>query len=243
LGFGLISQVLGIVLIDLVLSGDNAVVIGMAARRLPSAQRRRAIIFGGGAAVVLRIVFTAIASKLLLVPLLQFVGGLLLVWIAFNLLRPETGEEHVREGRNMLDAIRVIVIADAVMSLDNMLAVGAAAHGSIELLLFGLILSIPLLLVGSSLVASLMNRFPWLLWIGAAVLAWTAGRMIAEDRRLHVLFEGLPRPELLVPAVVVVLVLGVSYARNRRHGAGGGDVAPTRLEEQGQPVEGTGAPR
>lgn len=218
----LIGSVLGIIVIDLVLSGDNAVVIGMAARSLPPDQRRRAIIFGGGAAVALRILFTAIAALLLEIPLLHFVGGLLLVYVAFKLLRSETGEENVREGNNLLDAIRVIVLADVVMSLDNMLAVGAQAHGDLRLLLFGLALSIPLLLIGSNIVATLMGRFPWLVWLGAAVLAWTAGQMMVEDPLAHPFFEFLPTPDVVFPVVVVLLVLGVSWALSKRNTPGGG---------------------
>jgi YjbE family integral membrane protein len=218
----LIGSVLGIVVIDLVLSGDNAVVIGMAARSLRPDQRRRAIIFGGGAAVVLRILFTAIAALLLEIPLLHFVGGLLLVYIAFKLLRSETGEKNAREGSSMLDAIRVIVLADVVMSLDNMLAVGAQAHGDLRLLLFGLALSIPLLLIGSNVVATLMGRLPWLVWLGAAVLAWTAGQMMVEDRLAHPYFALLPTPDVVFPVLVVLLVLGVSWALSRRDTPGGG---------------------
>ena len=206
-----VGSVLGIILIDLVLSGDNAVVIGMAARGLPPHQRRRAIVYGGGAAVVLRILFTAIAALLLQIPLLHFVGGLLLVYIAFKLLRSETGEEGVREGRHLPDAIRVIVLADAVMSLDNMLAVGAQAHGDLRLLLFGLALSIPLLLVGSSVVATLMERFPWLVWGGAGILAWTAGQMMVEDQLVHPYFGLLPNAAVVFPALIVLVVLGVSW--------------------------------
>ncbi len=207
----LIGSVLGIIVIDLVLSGDNAVVIGMAARSLPPNQRRRAIIFGGGAAVALRILFTAIAALLLEIPLLHFMGGILLVYITFKLLRSGTGEENVREGHNMLDAIRVIVLADVVMSLDNMLAVGAQAHGDLRLLLFGLALSIPLLLAGSDIVATLMGRFPWLVWVGATILVWTAGQMMVEDPLMHPYFAILPNAAMVFPALVVLVVLGTSW--------------------------------
>ncbi|HET7034548.1 MAG TPA: TerC family protein [Thermomicrobiaceae bacterium] len=180
----IVSRVLSIVLLDLVLSGDNAVVIGMATRRLPGEQRRRAIIFGGAGAVVLRIIFTAAAALLLGVPLLMAFGGLLLLWIAFRLVRGEDeSEKHASgaEASGMMAAIRTIVLADVVMSLDNMLAVGGAAHGSLLLLLFGLALSVPILLLGSGLVARLMNRLPWLVWLGAAILVWTAIGMILDD--------------------------------------------------------------
>ena len=180
----IVSRVLSIVLLDLVLSGDNAVVIGMATRSLPSEQRRRAIVFGGAGAVVLRIIFTAVAALLLGVPLLMAAGGLLLLWIASKLVRGGGEAEHHTGGAEksgMLDAIRTIILADVVMSLDNMLAVGGAAHGSLLLLLFGLALSIPILLLGSGLVARLMNRLPWLVWLGAAILVWTAIGMILHD--------------------------------------------------------------
>ena len=226
-----LGRVFQIILADLVLSGDNAVVIGMAARSLPAEQRRRAIIFGGAAAVGLRIFFTVITALLLRVPLLSFVGGLMLLYIALNLIRSETGEEHVREGRSMADAIRIIIVADAVMSLDNMLAVAASAHGSVPLLIFGLVLSIPLLLVGSGVIANLMNRFPWLVWLGAAVLAYTAGQMMAHDRVVSPYLEFIPEHGLTIPVLATALVLLVGWALNRRGGRGA-------AEEQGRPAEG-----
>ncbi len=174
--------------------------------------------FGGGAAVALRILFTAIAALLLEIPLLHFVGGLLLVYIAYKLLRSDAGEEDVREGRHLLDAIRVIIVADAVMSLDNMLAVGAQAHGDLRLLLFGLVLSIPLLLVGSSAIASLMNRLPWLAWGGAAILAWTAGRMMVEDPLTHPYFAVLPGARVVFPSLVVLAVLGTAWTVSKGKG-------------------------
>ncbi len=213
----LLGRLASIIVIDLVLSGDNAVVIGMAARNLPPVQRRRAVIFGGGAAVGLRILFTAMAAILLGVPLLKAVGGVLLLWIAIKLLRGEdTTEENIREGRNLADAIRTIILADVVMSLDNILAVGAAAHGSLWLLLFGLALSIPILLVGSSLVARMMHRFPWLVWVGAGILAWTAGQMIVEDEVVHPYLEFLPAETYLIPALAVALVVLVALAVRKR---------------------------
>lgn len=233
----LIGQVLGIIIIDLVLSGDNAVVIGMAARSLPPPQRRKAIIFGGGAAVGLRILFTALATLLLQVPLLQAAGGLLLIWIAIKLLTGgEHSEEGVQEAGSMAEAIRIIVLADVVMSLDNMLAVAATAHGDLWLLLFGLAVSIPLLLLGSSLVSSLLNRFPWLTWVGALILGWAAARMIVEDqivedKIVHPYLEAIPSPEAVVTAVIVALVVGVTLLVNRRRQA--------RLAQTGRAEEST----
>ncbi len=178
----LLSSILSIVVIDLVLSGDNALVIGMASRRLPPRQRRWAIIVGGAGAIGLRITFTALAALLLGLPLLEAAGGLLLVWIAYKLLREEEETHDIQARESFLSAVQTIILADLVMSLDNMLAVGGASHGSIELLLFGLALSMPLILFGSSLIARLMNRFPWLTVVGVVVLTITAARMVVDDR-------------------------------------------------------------
>jgi YjbE family integral membrane protein len=182
---GFLSQVLSIIVIDLVLSGDNAVVIGMAARRLSPANRRRAIIIGGGGAVALRMLFTAMAALLLGVPFLQAAGGFLLLYIAFKLIRPHDETAHVSEADSLMQAIRTIVLADVVMSLDNILAVGGAAHGDLGLLLFGLALSVPILLFGSELVSRMLGRYPILVYVGALVLIWTAVQMIFEDDVIH----------------------------------------------------------
>ena len=181
----LLVPILSIIVIDLVLSGDNAVVIGMAARRLSPENRRRAIIFGGAGAVGLRILFTAMAALLLDVPYIQFFGGLLLLWIAVRLLKPQDHSAHITEAGSLREAIRTIVLADVVMSLDNILAVGGAAHGNLWLLLFGLVLSIPILLLGSELVARLLGRYPFLVYVGAIVLVHTALAMLVEDPIVH----------------------------------------------------------
>jgi YjbE family integral membrane protein len=177
-----LGAVLSIVVIDLVLSGDNAVVIGMAAHRLPPQQRRMAILFGGGAAIVLRLSLTAVATFLLTIPGLQAFGGLLLLWIAFKLLKQEDESgDGVKVATGMRDAILTILLADLVMSLDNVLGVAAAAHGDLALLVFGLALSMAILMLGGSLVASLINRLWWLAYVGAAVIAYTGAEMLFED--------------------------------------------------------------
>lgn len=181
----LLTSVLSIIVIDLVLSGDNAVVIGMAARRLSPQNRRKAIVWGGAGAVGLRVMFTAMAALLLGVPYLQAIGGVLLLWIAFRLLRPQDHAAHITEAGSLAQAIRTIILADVVMSLDNILAVGGAAHGNLWLLLFGLVLSIPILLLGSDLVARMLGRFPVLVYVGAIVLIHTAVAMIIEDDIVH----------------------------------------------------------
>ena len=160
-----LTAILSIIIIDLVLSGDNAVVIGMAARSLSVENRRKAIIFGGAGAIGLRILFTALATVLLGIPYLQAIGGVLLFYIAFKLLRPQgDGHGEIKEAGSLREAIQTIILADVVMSLDNILAVAGAAHGDIRLLMFGLLLSIPIILFGSELVARLLGRFPAFLY-------------------------------------------------------------------------------
>ncbi len=208
-----LASLMGIVVIDLVLSGDNALVIGMAARRLPSHRRRLAILLGGAGAIGLRVLFAAVAALLLGIPLLQAAGGLLLLWIAWKLLRDHEATHEVAESVSVLGALRTIILADVVMSLDNILAVAGASHGSLELLLFGLMLSMPLILFGSSLVASLMNRMPWLELVGAGVLAWTAGVMILEDAIVGSLLAGVVPLSLLLPMALTAALLVPSLGR------------------------------
>jgi YjbE family integral membrane protein len=219
LDIGVLGALLTIIAIDLVLSGDNAVVIGMAARRLAPEQRRKAIIWGGAGAVVLRVAFTILAALLLHIPLLQAVGGMLLLWIAFKLLRPEgAAHEVVQQANSLAGAIRTIIVADAVMSLDNMLAVGGASHGNIWLLLFGLGLSIPILLLGSSVIARLIGRYPWLNYAGAAILVYTAMEMFFNDDIVHDNFNVSDPVEYGLIAAVVTLVtaFGVRQAQRAR---------------------------
>ena len=178
----LLSPIFKIVLIVLVLSGDNAVIIGMAAHRLPPRQRRFAILFGGGAAILLRITLTVIAALLLKIPGLQLVGGVLLMWIGFKLLKEEEeSHEGVKVAASMREAIFTILVADFIMSTDNVLGVAGASEGSVKLLFFGLILSMAILMWMGSMVANLINRFWWLSYAGAAVIVWTGATMIFED--------------------------------------------------------------
>ena len=178
----LIYSIIRILIIDLVLSGDNAVVIGMAAHRLPLKQRRLAILFGGIVAMILRVALTAVAALLLRLSGLQLVGGALLIWIAFKLLKgEEEGQEGVKAATSMREAITTILLADFIMSMDNVLGVAAASEGSLELLLFGLILSMAIVMFMGSLVANLINRLWWLSYVGAAVIAWTGALMMFED--------------------------------------------------------------
>jgi YjbE family integral membrane protein len=173
---------LEIISIDILLSGDNAVVIALACRSLPKRQRMLGITLGSGAAIALRVVFTLLVVELLDLPFVKIAGGILLMWIAIKLaVEEEPQKKPVGPAVTLWSAIRVIVVADAVMSLDNMMAIAAAAKGSKLLILFGLALSIPLIIFGSALVLALLNRFPMLVWAGAALLGWIAGDLLCSD--------------------------------------------------------------
>lgn len=212
-----LQAILAIVLIDLALSGDNALVIGMAARGLPKRQRRRAIIFGGLGAVVLRIAAASIVTLLLAIPFLQLVASIALLAIAYRLVRPASAShgKTVREATTLPEAITTILIADAAMSLENVLGVGAAAHGSIALLIFGLALSIPIVMFGSGLVIRLLDRFPQGIWLGAFALIWTAAEMVVEEPALA-LRDKLPYSAELV--LTVVFFIAIVAARGAFHG-------------------------
>ena len=171
-----------IVWIDLLLSGDNAIVIALACRSLPEKQRKLGMLLGAGTAIALRIVFAIFITYLLQVPFLKIVGGLLLLWVGIKLaVGEEEGEHNIESSDNLWRAVRTIAIADAVMSLDNVIAIAAAAGGNIWLFVFGLLLSIPLIIYGSSLLTSVMERFPIIIWAGAALLGWIAGEMVVSD--------------------------------------------------------------
>jgi YjbE family integral membrane protein len=231
LDFDLLRAVFSIVVIDLVLSGDNAVVIGMAAHALPPRQQRQAILWGAVGAVGLRVLFTAMAAVLLGIPLLQAVGGAVLIWIALKLLRDEEQQHTVKHGATLFEAIRTIVLADVVMSLDNILAVGGAAHGNLALLIFGLCLSMPIILFGSGLVATLMNRLPWLVYLGAAVLVYTGVEMILKDALVRPLYPHVAWFEVTVILLVVAATLGLAHWLNKRR--------RTRSEPAGEPRRAT----
>ena len=204
------ARVLGIIVIDLTLAGDIALVIALAVRNLAKRQQFLGRIWGTGGAVALRLAFIGVATLLLRIPFLQLVGGLLLLWIAFKLVRHETGsEEQVRQGGSLREAIWIIIVADAIMSLDNVLAVAAAAGGDMKLVVFGIALSIPIVVWGSGILASLMNRFIWIIWIGGGILGYVAGEMIMKDKGFGWIDHSSPvvRWLPLVPAVIT-FVLG-----------------------------------
>lgn len=201
---------LKIIWINIILSGDNAVVIALAARSLPEHQQKKAILFGSGAAVVLRIVLTVVAAKLLALSYLQIIGGLLLLWIGTQLLGGEDEEEgEGGEKAGLWTAIRTILIADLVMSLDNVIAVAAAAKGSMVLLILGLAISIPLVVFGSKLMIKLMDRFPVIITLGAALIGWVGGETIVSDVALQSIVENNHWMHTVFPAVGAALVLAI----------------------------------
>jgi len=213
---------LSIVIIDLSLAGDNALVIALAVRTLPKRQQFWGRMWGTFGAVALRLLFIAIITFLLRIPLLQLLGGLLLVWIALKLVRQETGaEEHIRHGTTLIEAVWIIIVADVVMSLDNVLAVAAAAHGDLVLVVFGIALSLPLVVWGSGILARLMNRYPWIVWLGGGILGYVAGEMVLKERVIQQwigngLAQALHYP-LPVFLGVAITVLGWWFAQGARH--------------------------
>jgi YjbE family integral membrane protein len=170
-----------IIMINILLSGDNAVVIALASRSLPPKQQKKAILFGSFGAVILRVILTFFAAYLLTLPYLKLAGGALLVWIGVSLLKPEDDEEHIDAHSNLRAAIKTIIIADLVMSLDNVIGVAAAAKGNLVLLVLGLAISIPLIIYGSTLMLKLMERFPIIVTAGGGLLGWVAGEMVLTD--------------------------------------------------------------
>ncbi|MDE1568900.1 TerC family protein [Aquabacter sp. L1I39] len=231
-------SLLQIIWIDLLLSGDNAVVIALACRSLPAKQRRWGILLGAGAAVGLRIIFALVVSYLLGVPFLKVVGGLLLLWIAVKLVTDSEGDAHEVEASDSLwKAVRTIAIADAVMSLDNVVAIAAASRGHPELFIFGLLLTIPLIIAGSQLVMALLTRFPILVWAGAALLGWIAGEMLVSDVMSLQWLQGFDPtwvkadaeaptgvkpadlPHYLASTIGAIVVVTIGYVLRSRHRA------------------------
>ena len=212
------SALAAIIVIDLVLAGDNAIVIALAARNLPKTLQRRAIIWGTVGAVAVRASLTVVVVWLLGIPGLMLAGGILLAWIAYRLLTgDENGREHdLAPATSFWAAMRTIVVADAVMGLDNVLAVAGASHGSVLLVVLGLLISIPIVVWGSTLILRWIERFPALLYIGGAVLAWTAAKMITDEPLYQEWMEGRPGIRSAIYLVTIGGVLAVPYLRNRR---------------------------
>ena len=201
----------GIGVLNLLLSGDNALVIALAVRALPKRQRILGQIWGAFGAVVLRLLFVAIITVLLRIPLLQLVGGLLLVWIAVRLVRPDDqAGGSTKHGASLWEAIWIIVVADVTMSLDNVLAIAAAARGEMTLVILGIALSLPIVVWGAGLLAKLMNRYTWIVWLGGGLLGYVAGEMMIEDKAVHAWLGGgasrFEKPAAIVIAVAVAAI-------------------------------------
>jgi YjbE family integral membrane protein len=206
-----ITAITSILLVNLILSGDNAVVIALASKRLPVSQRQKAIFWGSAGAVVLRILLTFAAALLLEIPYLQFLGGLALLYIAINLLGSDKGEEAVKEARSLSEAVKVILFADLIMSLDNVLALAAIAQtvpeAKYSLIIVGLLISIPLVVFGAQLLMKLMDKFPIIVYIGAGILGYAAAEMIAGDKAFIAILHSY-EPYLVVFLVALVIVIG-----------------------------------
>ena len=208
-----------IILLDILLGGDNAVVIAMAANKLPGNLRRKAILIGTGGAVVIRLVMTLIAVWLLTIPFLQALGGLILLPIAVKLLVPAEQEKNVKDSDSLMGAIKTIIIADAAMGVDNVLAIAGASHGSFLLVACGFLISIPIIVGGSTVIGKLMDRFPVILYAGAGLLGWTAGSMIGHDKILGTLMQqmaGTWAPMTLqIVLAAGVIAIGLWMSRKR----------------------------
>jgi len=198
-----------IIWINILLSGDNALVIAMACRGLDPRQRLWGMIFGAGAAVVLRVVFTGIVATLMALPYLKLVGGLALIVIAAKLLVPDEDEGNVESASHLWAAVQIVVVADIVMSLDNVIAIAAAANGSLPLLILGLAISVPLIVAGAALIMALLTRLPILVWGGAALLGWIAGTVIATDPAVEPGLQSLLAGEFGARLGAVLRPLGV----------------------------------
>ena len=216
------GRLVGVLVVNLILSGDNAVVIAMAARTLEGANRKKAIIWGAAGAVVLRLIFAGVITLLLEVPLLQVVGGLLLVWIAWGLVHEgdDDGEEGVKAGSSTWQAVRIIIVADAVMSLDNVIALVQAARigGEVEisLLVIGLATTIPLVIFGAALLTSLLDRFPVLVYAGAGLLVYLAVEMLFADKVTHPYLEHYENIEWIIGITAAGIFVVIAWLWERR---------------------------
>lgn len=222
----LLVMVLQIIAIDILLGGDNAVVIALASRKLPVAQRNRAIFWGVFGAIGLRVVLIFFALQLLALPFLKIVGALLLLWIGIKLLLPEHDDEGVKiqGSTHLLGAIRTIIVADAVMSIDNVIAVAGAAKGHIGMVAFGIAISVPIIVWGSKLVLTLMDRFPWVITLGGGLLGWIAGEMWMSDAVLKPYLADVPAWGHYVSAAagaLLVVLVGKWLAKRRPPGPSG----------------------
>lgn len=214
------SGLLAIILLDLVLAGDNAIVIAMAASRLPKELQKKAIFWGTFGAIAVRFALTAVVVYLLKLPGLLLVGALLLLPIAWNLLRHRADDDpKIRAGHTFWQALRTIIVADALMGLDNVLAIAGASKGHLGLVIIGLLITVPLIVWGSTLILKLIERFPIIIYIGAAAIAWTSARMISSDRLVDPFFNSHPWAVWALDAVLVIGICALGWWANQRQSA------------------------
>ncbi|MBB5324962.1 YjbE family integral membrane protein [Anoxybacillus tepidamans] len=217
-----LAALVKIIMIDIILSGDNAVVIAMATRKLPKEQQNKAIFWGTGGAVVLRIAFAAIIVFLLNIPFVHLVGGILLLWIAYKVLVEQEEEANIESSDRLFKAIWTIIVADAVMSLDNVVAVAGASEGHIGMIAFGVAISIPIMIFGSKAIMAMMEKYKWIAYAGSGILAWTGGKMMMEDEGFASLLH-IPHGPLTyaITAGLTIFVLSAGYMTNKKAEAQG----------------------
>ena len=215
-----IVALMSIITVNMLLSGDNALVIALASRNLPPDQQNKAMIWGGAGAIGLRIILTFVAIVLLKIPYLQLIGGLALLWIAVKLLAGEEENHELQANNNLWGAIKTIIVADVVMSVDNVLAIAGVAKGDITLLVIGLGISIPIIIWGSKLINMLMERWPIIITIGAAFLGWTGGEMATADQKIEPLLAPYPWMHWAIPIAfaVIVVLIGSRLSKNKQSG-------------------------
>nr|WP_133567342.1 TerC family protein [Paenibacillus massiliensis] len=211
-----LAMLLNVVFVDLLLAGDNAIVIGLAARKLPADSQKKAIIYGTTGAVLIRILATIVVLWLLQIPWLLLVGGAMLIWIATKLLHDQEEHTDIQAGTTLWQAVRTIVVADAAMGLDNVIAVAGAAQQHLILVVLGLMISVPIVVWGSTLFIRLIEKFSWIIYLGATVLGYTAAHMITQEQGLAFMFVGHPVWQNLFIILIVVGILVTGYLRNRR---------------------------
>ncbi|RLL43734.1 TerC family protein [Oceanobacillus piezotolerans] len=214
----LIEHMLQILLINILLSGDNAIVIAMASRNLPEHLQARAIKWGTFGAIGLRILFVFLMIHLLQMPFIQLIGGVLLLIVAYKLLVDKHEADNIKSGDSLQEAVTIIIFADVIMSLDNVLAIAAIADSDLLLVIAGIILSIPIILTASELILKLIQKYPIIIYVGSALLAWTAGEMMLKDRRFIELFEMQHQSELPFLIGLTVLILIVGRLKRRQDG-------------------------
>ncbi|GLX68234.1 TerC family protein [Paenibacillus glycanilyticus] len=207
---------LNIVFIDLILAGDNAIVIGMAARNLPQHQQKKAVLWGTAGAIGIRIIATVVVVQLLDLPWLHLAGGILLLWIAYKLLVQQEDSHNIKAGNTLWQSVQTIIIADAAMGIDNVIAVAGASHGNTLLVILGLLISVPVIVWGSTLFIKLINKFTWIVYIGSGVLAYTAAKMITHEKAFEDFFKDNPAIYWSFLAVIIVLVIALGLFTNTR---------------------------